>query len=139
MILEAFSQYLQTASPELSASQVLSAWLWERLNCVPKTNVDQVIHCEVVIAKGVSSRAMTHPRTIRLPEDAELALKTRGRVKRLIDSDLPDLSVYFFKGSSPSGIRLLNSLYEYSMSYEQQKWSRFIHTVKASDFRLPRP
>jgi len=136
MILEAFSRYLQNASPALPASQVLSNWLWERLSAAPKNAVDQVIHCEIAIAKAASGRPLAHPRTIRLPADAELALKIRGRIQRLQD-DFPDSSVYFFKGSSSSGSRLLNSLYEYSMSYEQQKWSRFIHTVKASDFRLP--
>lgn len=35
-----------------------------------------------------------------------------------------------FKGNSSSGSRLLTSLYEYSMSYEQQKWSRFVHKLK---------
>jgi len=136
MILEAFSRYLQNASPALPASQVLSSWLWERLSAAPKTAVDQVIHCEVVITKAGNSHPLAHPRTIRLPADAELALKIRGRIQRLQD-DFPDSSIYFFKGTSTSGSRLLHSLYEYAMSYEQQKWSRFIHTIKASDFRLP--
>jgi hypothetical protein len=143
MILEAFSQYLHNAAPELPASQVLSSWLWERLSGAPKSAVDQVIHCEVAISKAATSRPATHPRTIRLPADAELALKFKGRVRRMQENDKDegksDGSAYFFKGTSSSGSRLLNSLYEYSMSYEQLKWSRFVHSVKASDFRLPKP
>lgn len=155
MILEAFSQYLQNAAPELPASQVLSSWLWERLSDAPKGAVDQVIHCEVAISKAATNRPATHPRTIRLPAHAERALQTRGRIRRLQenlqetfpeaqpetfeDSDKGDGSAYFFKGTSSSGSRLLNSLYEYSMSYEQLKWSRFVHSVKASDFRQPPP
>lgn len=47
----------------------------------------------------------------------------------------PDSDFYlFFQGNSNSGSRLLVSLYEYSMSYEQQRWSRFVHKLKASDF-----
>jgi len=144
MILEAFSQYLHNAAPTLPASQVLSAWLWERLSEAPKSAVDQVIHCEVAISKAASSRPASHPRTIRLPADAELALKYKGHIRRLQndkdegrDESKGDGSAYFFKGTSSSGSRLLNSLYEYSMSYEQLKWSRFVHSVKASDFRLP--
>jgi hypothetical protein len=41
---------------------------------------------------------------------------------------------YVFLPLSDSGRRLLRSLYEYASSYEQQKWSRWVHCVKASDF-----
>jgi hypothetical protein len=162
MILEAFSRYLHTAAPNLSASQVLSLWLWERLASAPKNMVDQVIHCEVEVAASANRKAVDnasnyvnpdHPRTIRLPEDAELALRlksqTRGQNQgreenaaadpRESESNpeyIKDSRIYFFKGTSTSGSRLLNSLYEYAMSYEQLKWSRFIHSVKASDFKL---
>ena len=136
MMLEAFSQYLQSAAPSLPASQVLSLWLWERLTNSPKSAVDQVIHCEVEISRAASNQPADHPRTIRLPADAELALKNKGGTRRRGENQKPDPTAYFFKGTSTSGSRLLNSLYEYSMSYEQQKWSRFIHGVKASDFRL---
>jgi len=140
MILEAFSQYLHNAAPELPASLVLSTWLWERLSGAPKSAVDQVIHCEVAIARATGTESFTtssHPRTIRLPADAELALRIRSSVRRKEELEKAESSAYFFKGTSTSGSRLLNSLYEYSMSYEQVKWSRFVHSVKASDFRLP--
>jgi hypothetical protein len=41
---------------------------------------------------------------------------------------------YVFQANSATGNQLLKSLYEYSLSYEQQKWARFVHTLKASDF-----
>lgn len=47
--------------------------------------------------------------------------------------DPPEVSV-IFSGSSDSGERLLKSLYEYAASYEQQRWSRWVHSLKASDF-----
>lgn len=40
-----------------------------------------------------------------------------------------------FRGNSKSGRQLLRSLYEYCQSYEQQKWARYVHNLKASDFR----
>lgn len=43
-------------------------------------------------------------------------------------------SGYLFSGTTDSGKRLLKSLSEYASSYEQQKWSRWVHAVKASDF-----
>jgi hypothetical protein len=45
---------------------------------------------------------------------------------------------FVFVPRTNSGERLLKSLYEYAMSYEQQKWSRWIHCVKASDFKVSR-
>lgn len=47
-------------------------------------------------------------------------------------------SKFTFVPLSDSGSRLLKSLYEYAMSYEQQKWSRWVHCVKASDFKAVR-
>jgi hypothetical protein len=49
-------------------------------------------------------------------------------------SETKDLSAYRFTGKSASGKRLLRSLYEYCLSYDSQKWSRFVHNLKASDF-----
>ena len=71
-------------------------------------------------------------RKIRLPQEAETLIKTQKSGSKIETGS--EVS-YFFEGASGSGVRLLNSLYEYSMSYEQQKWSRFVHGVKASDFK----
>ncbi|OGH99524.1 MAG: hypothetical protein A2104_02545 [Candidatus Melainabacteria bacterium GWF2_32_7] len=39
-----------------------------------------------------------------------------------------------FAGKSKTGIKLLESLYNFADSYEQQKFTRWVHSLKASDF-----
>lgn len=109
MIIEAFSKYLQQADPEQSAVSVLVRWLWERLSMPAQNNVDRVIKHEIGI-------------------------------ERSDDQEDPSKDTRFlFVPLSKSGSNLLKSLYEYAMSYEQQKWSRWVHCVKASDFkRVPK-
>lgn len=106
MILEAFAEYLHASDQSIPATEVLSRWIKERLDAPVLTNVDRVVHCEISIAK-VAKKA----------DCKETA---------------PALA---FKGNSKSGRLLLKSLYEYCQSYEQQKWARYIHNLKASDFR----
>ncbi len=112
MIIEAFAKYLQSANPDLPATTVLSRWLWERLSLPPETPVDRVLHCEISI--GVTKH---------------------GKGKELRAKAASGEPIYVFKGQSESGRRLLNALYQYASSYEQQKWSRWVHKLKASDFR----
>lgn len=113
VILEAFSSYLQAADPAVPASRVLVRWLWERLTFPPQSNVDKVLRHEISIecldsiSEGVDSAS---------------------------GADLSRLPRYSFVTSTESGRNLLKSLYQYAMSYEQQKWSRWVHCVKASDF-----
>lgn len=111
MILEAFAEYLHEADPQLPANWILARWLWERLSIPPETTVDKVLHCEIaIVAPGKALRS---------------ALSLTAGAKG---------PTYVFKGNSDSGHKLLRSLWEYSLSYEQQKWSRWVHRVKASDF-----
>lgn len=42
-----------------------------------------------------------------------------------------------FVGTSDSGQRLLESLYQYCRSYEQWQFSRWLHHMRASDFPIP--
>lgn len=107
MILEAFAEYLHASDQSLPATEVLSRWIKERLDAPVITNVDRVVHCEFSIAR------------------------VAGRENC---SDKPG-SKLAFKGNSKSGRQLLKSLYEYCQSYEQQKWARYVHNLKASDFR----
>jgi hypothetical protein len=109
MILEAFARYLHNSCQETDATQVLGRWLWERLTLPPETLEDKILRSELNV-------------------DIE---------------DMDDLSGpytaynnahYIFSAHSDSGKRLLKVLYEYASGYEQQKWSRFVHGVKASDF-----
>jgi hypothetical protein len=112
LILEAFAEYLQTADPKLPATDVLARWLWKHLSSPPLTKVDRVLHCEMTISEMTESTNANY---------AKMA-----RPKKRIS--------YVFRGKSPSGRRLLRSLYEYCQSYDQQKWSRWVHKLKASDF-----
>ncbi len=114
MIIEAFAKYLQGSNPEHSAVSVLVRWLWERLTLPAQNNVDRVIKHEVSIQRSEDG-IFSNPK-----EEFQADAK------------------YTFVPCSESGSRLLKSLYEYAMSYEQQKWSRWVHCVKASDFKLSR-
>ena len=108
MILEAFAEYLHAADQSLPATEVLSRWIKERLDAPVLTNVDRVMHCEISIANL----------------GAKDAVLETAQAHKLV-----------FKANSKSGWRLLKSLFEYCQSYEQQKWARYIHNLKASDFR----
>lgn len=114
MILEAFAEFLHSR-PELPAGEALKIWLLERLNNPPTTNVERVIHMEIALVGGHAPGSQSKSR-----ETSVMAHEENFYAQ--------------FKGNSSSGSRLLTSLYEYSMSYEQQKWSRFVHKLKASDF-----
>lgn len=105
VILEAFAEYLHASDQSLPATEILSRWIKERLDAPVITNVDRVLHCEISIATQTVAPSIN--------DGKQLA----------------------FKGTSKSGRRLLKSLYEYCQSYEQQKWARYIHNLKASDFR----
>ena len=109
MILEAFAEYLQAADDKIPATDILSRWLWERLSMPPQSVVDRVLHCEVSLSL------------------------TRARTGSASMTDIKP--TYVFKGNSSSGSKLLKSLYEYCLSYEQQKWARWVHSLKASDFK----
>ncbi|MBY0360228.1 MAG: hypothetical protein K2W82_19665 [Candidatus Obscuribacterales bacterium] len=108
MILEAFATYLQAADPKVPAKEVLTRWLWERLTLPAQNNVDRVVRSELTVVRDSDS------------------------------TEYSNQAHYYFNPISDSGRRLLATLYEYSMSYEQQKWSRWVHSLKASDFN-PEP
>lgn len=114
MILEAFAEYLKAADPKTPSTEVLAQWLIERLSAPPRNNVDRVVHCEMAMFKT-----------------------GKGEVERKlmnVVNEPAELSAYTFRGKSASGKRLLRSLYEYCLSYDSQKWTRFVHNLKASDF-----
>lgn len=115
MILEAFARYLHTADSNISATDILARWLGERLSRPAKTTIDKVLHCELKMVLADDKHKCT----------LSLCVKNGANAKP---------RNYIFKGNSATGTKLLNSLYEYSLSYEQQKWARFVHTLKASDF-----
>jgi hypothetical protein len=112
LILESFAQYLHDADPTVPAQAILSRWLWERLTTPAQSIEDRVLRSEISIE--VTDRTMP-----------------KVSAKRF---QLPGLPGYSFAAPTDSGRRLLRSLYEYASSYEQQRWSRWVHCVKASDF-----
>jgi hypothetical protein len=123
VILEAFSKYLHESDQTLPSMEVLSRWLWEKLSMPPQCNVDQVIHCEIIICRQEPSETGEATECdIFIPQ-----------IENENDHEHEDAS-FVFKGNSKSGERLLNSLRTYGQSYEQQKWARWIHNIKASDF-----
>ena len=145
MILEAFAEFMH-GHPELPAQEALSVWLWDNLKQPPGSRVEKVIHLEIgivlVLHQAPSNQALQATaapgapgvKALRLPKEAERELSRDLK----ISLDIPCDSHFVFKGASASGVRLLNSLLEYSMSYEQQRWSRFVHSLKASDFKISR-
>ncbi len=114
LILEAFAEFLHAADPNMPATDVLAQWLWKRLSTPPANNVDKVLHCEMAICQaGEPSKGISPSSEI-------------GAGKKTV--------TYVFRGTSDSGKRLLKSLYEYCQSYDQQRWARWVHNLKASDF-----
>ena len=111
MILEAFAKYLHTSDQSVPAASILARWLWERLTHPPENQADRILKMEI---------------------DVEMGVRSNRRVRRTDGQQ--SAPVYVFNASSESGKRLLKSLYEYALSYEQQKWARWVHHVKASDF-----
>jgi hypothetical protein len=120
LILEAFAQYLQSADAKTPATEVLARWLWEKLSAPSQTPVDKVLQCEIHLALTKASSYNGLPYPERLHESHQRRKNQRP--------------AYVFRGASPSGSKLLKLLYEYCLSYEQQKWSRWVHSLKASDF-----
>jgi len=43
--------------------------------------------------------------------------------------------MFLLLGRSDSGRKLLESLYEYALSYDNHKFSKWVHKLKASDFK----
>ncbi len=44
------------------------------------------------------------------------------------------MGMFILTGKGKSGQTLIESLYSFAMSYEQQKFTRWVHNTKASDF-----
>lgn len=68
-----------------------------------------------------------------------LSQKAECNVTKVIQKEISLLSDencnVTFTGKSKTGTKLLDSLYKYADSYEQQKFTRWVHDLKASDFK----
>ncbi|MDX2107391.1 MAG: hypothetical protein SFY67_13405 [Candidatus Melainabacteria bacterium] len=161
MILEAFAKYLRQADPQLHATEVLSCWLAERLLSESKreNSVDSVIQCEITVdrienldlpdeAQGksysdiktqkncqVSKTSMSHNLPVPQNNLSQIAQLDVAKLAKNNSTKAQAQNMYVFKGASKSGDRLLKSLVEYCLSIEHQKWARFVHSLKASDFK----
>jgi hypothetical protein len=129
MLLEDFARYLQSFDASVPATEVLACWLWEKINTPASGAYDRALQQEIKIEPddlGDRPGMLVYS-----------PAKALSQVERL-DPDEGSLALaYIFTGTSPSGQKLLNSLYQFAQSYEQQKWSRWVHKVKASDFCDP--
>lgn len=151
MILEAFAKYLRQADPQLQATEVLSCWLAERLLSESKSenSVDSVIQCEITVEHlenidsndDLLSQSYCQNKALQSNQPSKSAMshilpvppKKLSQIAHASKGQSPNM--YVFKGASKSGDRLLKSLVEYCLSIEHQKWARFVHSLKASDFK----
>lgn len=133
MILEAFAEYLHEADPRQHSRDVLAEWLLEKLASTKTgSNVERVLQLEIIICKEDDITEQEDAWVMALPRTASI----RQRLDELLSDIEEDVDAdYVFRGSSESGNRLLKSLDEYSQSYEHQKWARWVHQIKASDFK----
>lgn len=68
-----------------------------------------------------------------------LSKNPENNVERIIHSEIGILKnkrgVFLLIGKTKSGKVLIESLNEFALSYDQHKFSKWIHKVKASDFK----
>jgi len=68
-----------------------------------------------------------------------LTKKPEDRISKIIHRELIFIKdkrgLFMIVGKSNSGTVLLESLYNFALSYEQQNFTRWIHNLKASDFK----
>ncbi len=68
-----------------------------------------------------------------------LSKEPENNIEKVIHEEIAivknQLGVYMLLGKSKSGANLIESLYQFTLSYDQQNFARWIHSVKASDFK----
>ncbi len=68
-----------------------------------------------------------------------LEKEPENNVERIIHAEIAisknNLGMFILTGKGKSGRILLESLYSFALSFEQQKFSRWIHHRNASDFK----
>jgi len=69
----------------------------------------------------------------------KLSKNPENNIERIIHNEIGILKnkrgVFLLIGKTKSGKVLLEALNEFSLSYDQHKFSKWIHNVKASDFK----
>lgn len=97
MILQAFSNHLQSYSANVPPTIILARWLKEILLREPQNNTEKIIHTEITLLQDKNG-------------------------------------IYSVVGTDQNGQKLLEVLYRFAQSYENQSFSRWIHEKKATDF-----
>lgn len=69
----------------------------------------------------------------------KISKKPETNIDKVIQKEIAYLKnkrgIFLLLGKSDSGRNLLESLYEYALSYDNYKFSKWVHNVKASDFK----
>ena len=69
----------------------------------------------------------------------KIAKHPEDNVDRVVQKEIALLKnkrgLFLLLGRSDSGRRLLESLYEYALSYDNHKFSKWVHKLKATDFK----
>lgn len=67
-----------------------------------------------------------------------LSKKPENNIERIIHSEIGFLKnnrgLFLLIGKTPSGKILLESLHEFALSYDNHKFSKWVHELKATDF-----
>ncbi len=68
----------------------------------------------------------------------KLTKEPQDNVEKVLQTEISIMKnkrgIFLMIAKSESGKKLLESLYEYALSYDGHKFSRWVHKVKASDF-----
>ena len=63
----------------------------------------------------------------------------KSNVDRILQKEIyiakNNVGNFLFIGKSPTGRNLIQSLYNFALSFEQQKMSRWVHNQKANNFK----
>ncbi len=69
----------------------------------------------------------------------KISKKPENNVDKIIQKEIACMKnkrgFFMLIGRSDSGRKLLEALYEYALSYDNHKFSKWVHKLKASDFR----
>jgi hypothetical protein len=69
----------------------------------------------------------------------KMSKNPENNVEKIIHNEIGLLKnnggVFLLVGKTNSGRVLIEALYEFALSYDQHKFSKFIHDLKASDFK----
>lgn len=110
-------------------------------NLSPIKNWYSIIMIIKAFAKYLQSYKEDIPCVILLSSWVKSILEKEpeNNVERIIHAEISvsknNVGMFILTGKGKSGRVLLESLYNFALSFEQQKFSRWIHHTNASDFK----